>query len=99
MIVSFVLTVNVEHVSCDTYLPEVLDHRVTLGVAAVVRVLLPVVDIDVCYATDEELEFTLVKDVDKIRGNEFVEALHEGVELFINTFLDAPLGNEPGNWC
>jgi hypothetical protein len=59
-------------------------------------VLLPVVDIDVCYATDKELEFTLVKDVDKICGNELVEALHKGIELFVDTLLNAPLCYEPG---
>ena len=58
-------------------------------------VLLPVVNVDVCYATDEELEFTFVKDVDKIRGDELVEALHKGIELLIDTFLDAPFCDEP----
>jgi len=80
----------------STYLPEVLDHRVALSVAAVVSVLLPVVDIDVCNATNKELEFTFVKDVDKIRGNELVEALHKGVELLVDTLLNAPLCYEPG---
>lgn len=73
------------------YLPEVLHDRVALGVATIVGVLLPVVDINVCYATDEQLELTLVEDVDEISGDELVEALHEGVELLINTLLDAPL--------
>ena len=58
--------------------------------------LLPVVNINVCYATDEELEFTFVKDVDKIRGDELVEALHKGIELFVDTLLNAPLCYEPG---
>jgi hypothetical protein len=93
-----VLTLEVASIVRFTYLPEVLDHRVALSVAAVVSVLLPVVDIDVCYATDEELEFTFVKDVDKIRGDELVEALHKGIELFINTLLNAPLCYEPDNW-
>jgi hypothetical protein len=76
------------------YLPEVLYNRIALGVATVVGVLLPVVDIDVCYATDEQLELTLVEDVDEIGGNELVEALNKGVKLFINTLLNAPLCNE-----
>ena len=59
--------------------------------------LLPVVNIDVCYATDEELEFTFVKDVDKIRGDELVEALHKGIELLIDTLLNAPFCDKPAN--
>jgi hypothetical protein len=77
------------------YLPEVLDHRIALGVATVVGVLLPVVDIDVCYATDEQLELTLIEDVDEIGGNELVEALNKGVKLFIDPLLNAPLRDEP----
>jgi hypothetical protein len=65
------------------YLPEVLYDRIALGVATIISVLLPVVDIDVCYATDEQLELTLVEDVDEIGGNELVEALNKGVKLFI----------------
>jgi hypothetical protein len=91
-----VLIFEVASIARFTYLPEVLDHRVTLSVAAVVSVLLPVVDIDVCYATNEELEFTFVKDVDKIRRDELVEALHKGIELFVDPLLNAPLCYEPG---
>lgn len=81
--------------SIFAYLPEVLDHRITFSVAAVVGVLLPVLDIDVCNSANEEFELTLVEDVDQIRGNELVEALHEGVELFVNTLLNAPFCDEP----
>lgn len=81
--------------SIFAYLPEVLDHRITFSVAAVVGVLLPVLDIDVCNSANEEFELTLVEDVDQIRGDELVEALHEGVELFVNTLLNAPLCDEP----
>lgn len=77
------------------YLPEVLDHEITLGVAAVVGVFLPVVDVDVRDTTDEEFELALVEDVDEVCGDEFVEALHEGVELLLDTLLNAPLCDEP----
>jgi hypothetical protein len=76
------------------YLPEVLYNRIAFGVTTVISVLLPVVDIDVCYATDEQLELTLVEDIDEIGRNELVEALHKGVELLIDTLLDAPLCNK-----
>ena len=77
------------------YLPEVLYHRITLSVAAVIGVLLPVVDIDICDTTNEQLKLTLVEDIDEIGRDELVEALHEGVELFINTLLNAPFRDEP----
>lgn len=48
--------------AADT-LPEVLDDLVVLGVAAVIGVLLPVVDVDIRDTTDEQFEFTLVEDV------------------------------------
>lgn len=79
----------------DTYLPEVLDDRILLIVSTVVCVLHPVVDIDFAYATDEELELTLIKDVDKIRGDELVEALDKGIELLLYTLLDTPLCDKP----
>ena len=44
--------------------PEPPDHLVGFLVAAVIGVFLPIVDIDVCYATDEELELTFIEDVD-----------------------------------
>jgi hypothetical protein len=76
------------------YLPEVLYDRIALGVATVVSMLLPVVDIDVCYATDEQLELTLIEDVDEVGRDELVEALNKGVKLLIDTLLNAPLCNE-----
>ena len=72
-------------------LPEVLDDLVVLGVPSVIGVLLPVLDVDVGDTTDEEFEFALVEDVYEIRGDELVEAGDEGVELFRDALLDAPL--------
>jgi hypothetical protein len=45
-------------------LPEMLDHLVILGVTPVVCVFLPVVDVDVGDAADEELKLALVEDID-----------------------------------
>lgn len=72
------------------HLPEVLDDVVLFLVAAVVGVFLPVVDVDVGYATDQEFEFALVEDVDEVGGDELVEAGDEGGELFGDAFLDLP---------
>lgn len=47
-----------------TDLPEVDDDLVGFGVASVVGVFLPVLDVDVGDAADEQLEFALVEDVD-----------------------------------
>ena len=49
-----------------SYLPEVLDDGILLVVATIIGVLGPVVDINFGDTTDEQLELTLIKDVDKI---------------------------------
>lgn len=75
--------------------PEVLDDEIRLCVAAVVGVLLPVVDVNVGNTTDEELELALVEDIDEVGWNELVEASDEGVELLFDSLLDSPLRYEP----
>ena len=79
------------------YLPEVLYHGIAFGVAAVVGVLLPVVHIDICDTADEQLELALVEDIDQVGWDELVEALHKGIELLVNTLLNAPLGDKSTN--
>ena len=51
-------------VPSSDHLPEVLDHFVLLLVAAVVGVLLPVLDINIGDTADKEFEFALVKHID-----------------------------------
>ena len=53
--------------------------------------LLPVVDINVCDTANEQLKLALVENVDQVGRDELVEALHKGVELLIDTLLNAPL--------
>lgn len=77
-------------------LPEVLDHVILLLVAAVIGVFLPVVDVDVGDAADQQFEFALVEHVDEVGGDELVEAGDEGVELFGDAFLDLPFCDESG---
>ncbi len=72
-------------------LPEILYHLVLLLVAAVIGVFLPVIDVDVRDAADQEFELALVEHVDQVGGNELVEAGDEGVELFRHPLLDLPL--------
>ena len=79
------------------YLPEVLYHRITFGVTAVVGVLLPVVDIDICDTANEQLKLALIEDVDQVGRDELVEALHKGIKLLIDTLLNAPFCDKPGN--
>lgn len=79
-------------------LPEVLNNLILLLVAAVIGVLLPVFHIDIGDTTNEQLEFTLVKDVDEIGGNKLVEARHEGIELLLDTLHDLPFRNQPAIW-
>jgi hypothetical protein len=45
-------------------LPEVLNDFVVLGVSTVVRVLLPVLDINVSNTADKQLELALVENID-----------------------------------
>jgi hypothetical protein len=80
--------------SRTAHLPEVDNDLVVLRVSAVVGVLLPVVDVDIGNTANEELEFALVENIDQIRGDQLVEAGDEGVELFFDTFLNAPFGDE-----
>ena len=77
-----------------THRPKVLDDLVRFGVPPVVGVLLPVVDVDVGNAADQQLEFALVEYVNQVRRDELVEAGDEGVELVLDALLDAPFGDE-----
>lgn len=72
------------------YLPEVLNHSIILCVTSIIGVFLPVINVDVCYASDEQLQFALIEDIDEIRRYKLVEASNEGVKLLIHTLLDAP---------
>lgn len=74
-----------------TYLPEVLYHRITFSVAAVIGVLLPVVDINICDTANEQLELALVEDVDQVLRDELAEARHERVKLLLDTLRDTVL--------
>ena len=80
-----------------THLPEVLYHRITFSVAAVVGVLLPVIDIDICNTANEQLKLALIEDVDQVGRDELVEALHECVELLVDALLNAPFCDKPEN--
>lgn len=78
-------------------LPKVLDDLVRLGVASVVRVLLPVLDVNVGDAADEELQLALVKHRNQVRRDQLVEARDEGLELLLDPLLDAPFRDEPAS--
>lgn len=51
---------------------------------------LPILDVDIRDAANEQLEFTLVEDINEVCGDEFVEAGGEGLELVFDALLDAP---------
>lgn len=59
--------------------------------------LLPVVNIDICDTTNEKLKLALIEDVDQVGRDELVEALHESVELLVDTLLNAPFCDKSGN--
>ena len=75
-------------------LPEVLHHFVAFLVATVVRVLLPVVDINIRNAANQKLKFTLVENIHQVGGNELVEAGDERVKLLLNALGDFPFCDE-----
>lgn len=85
-----------ERIPYVTYLPEVLNHGILFVVASVIGVLHPVVNVDFRDTTNEQFKLPLVKDVDEIGRDELVEALDEGVELLLDTLLNAPLCYESG---
>ena len=74
--------------------PEVSDDLILLCVASVIGVLLPVLDIDICNATNQKLQLPLVKYIDKVRWYKLVEARHKRVELRFNSLLDSPFGDK-----
>lgn len=79
----------------SNHFPEVLNDFVLLLVATVIGVFLPVVYVDISNTANEKLEFTLVKHVDKISRNQFVETSDEGIELFLDSLHDFPFSHKP----
>lgn len=80
--------------SAFTYLPEVLNDNIVLRISAVVGVFLPVVNIDICDTSDEQLQFTLIKHVDQVRRDHLVEPCNECIELLFHPLLDTPFRDE-----
>lgn len=70
--------------------PEILDNLVLFLIAAIIRMLLPILDVDICNAAYEELKLTFVEDVNEISGYQLIEAGDEGIELLFNAFLNLP---------
>ena len=77
-----------------TYLPEANNHLVVFSISAVVSVLLPVIDIDVCNTTYQQFQLSFIENVNKLRRYQLVEARKKGIELFFDPLLDTPFGNE-----
>lgn len=73
-----------------------LDDRRSLFIASIVRVLFPVIYVDIRDASDEELKFAFVKNVDEVWWYKLVEACHECIELLFDSLLDPPFGHQTG---
>ena len=56
--------------------------------------LLPIINVNISNATDEQFKFTLIEDIDQIRRDQFVETCDEGVELIFHSFLNTPFSNQ-----
>ena len=78
----------------ETCLPEVLDNLIRFGIASVVGMLLPVVNIDVSYTTYQQLKLGRIKNVDEILRDELMESGGKGIELILHAFLDAPFSDK-----
>ncbi len=74
--------------------PKVLNDFVLLLVATVVGVFLPVLDVDIGDTTDQQLQFSLVENIDEVCGDQLIEAGDESIELLLNPFLNFPFGDE-----
>lgn len=74
--------------------PEISYDLILFRVTPVICVLLPVLHINVCNATDEKFQLPLIKYIDKIRRYELVEASHKCVELRLDSLLNSPLGDK-----
>ena len=75
-------------------LPEELDNLVRLRVTTVIRVLLPIIDINLGNTTNQQLKLAFVEHVDQVLRDELVEALLERLELLLNTLFDPPLDHQ-----
>ena len=47
----------------DTHLPKIHDDLVALGVAAVISMFLPIININIGNTANEEFEFAFIEDV------------------------------------
>lgn len=74
-------------------LPEPPNNLIRRVVTPVIRMLLPIIDVDIGHTSDEELELSLVEDVDELLRDKLVEAGHESLELLLDSFGDSVLGD------
>jgi hypothetical protein len=75
-------------------LPEVLNHLILFLVSSVIGVFFPVLHIDIRDTTNQKLQFTLIKDIDQLRGDKLVEPCNEGIELLLHALLNLPFRDQ-----
>lgn len=78
-----------------THFPEVLNDFVVLSVAAIVGMLLPIIDINIRDTTNQQLQFSFIENVDEIGWYQLIETREESLELLLDSFLNSPLRNQP----
>lgn len=84
----------ISHYPPRDYLPEPLHNIITLGIPSIIGMLFPIVYIHLCNTTDKQLQFPLIKDINQILRDKFIESLREAIKLFLNAFLDTPVCHE-----
>lgn len=56
--------------------------------------LFPVIHVDFCDTSNQELQFSLIKYIDEVLGYKLIESFFEGLELLLHALVDAPFCNK-----
>ena len=61
------------------------------GVVAVYRVLLPLPNVQLLHATQHQLKLSLVKELEPVEWDHFIETVQKGFRLFLHPSFEPPL--------
>lgn len=75
-------------------LPEIRNNVIALCVSSIVRVFLPVFNIDIGNTPNQQLQLTLVENVYQISWYQVVETVDKGFELLLHSLLNTPTGDK-----
>lgn len=52
---------------------------------------LPIIDVDIGNTTDKEFKLSLIKNINKVSGDKFMEPSEKRIKLLLDSLLDLPL--------